>query len=43
MGVPPAQLQHRRVTPRTTDRYGRMVADVECQQQDAGAWMVRNG
>lgn len=20
-----------------------MVADVECQQQDAGAWMVRNG
>lgn len=41
-----ASLCHQKdakITPRTTDRYGRMVADVECQQQDAGAWMVRGG
>lgn len=35
--------QQAKITPRATDRYRRTVADVECQGQDAGAWMVRNG
>ena len=32
--------QPARITPRTKDRYGRMVADVSCQGRDAGADMV---
>lgn len=35
--------QQANITSRTTDRYRRTVADVECQGQDAAAWMVRNG
>lgn len=35
--------QQARITSRTTDRYRRTVADVECQGQDAATWMVRNG
>ena len=35
--------QPARITPRTKDRYGRMVADVSCQGRDAGAAMVANG
>lgn len=32
-----------RIAVRTTDRYGRSVADVECKGQDAGTEMVRAG
>ena len=35
--------QPARITPRTSDRYGRMVADVSCQGRDAGADMVASG
>lgn len=35
--------QHATITQRSTDRYRRIVADVECQGHDAGSWMVRNG
>ena len=35
--------QQAQITPRSTDRYQRTVADVHCQDKDAGAWMVRNG
>lgn len=35
--------QPARITPRTKDRYGRMVADVTCQGRDAGADMVASG
>lgn len=35
--------QQAQITPRSTDRYKRTVADVRCQGQDAGAWMVRHG
>jgi len=31
------------ITPKTKDRYGRTVADVECQGKDAGAHQVRTG
>lgn len=31
------------ISPRTKDRYGRMVADVSCQGRDAGAHMVASG
>ena len=31
------------VTPKTRDRYGRTVADVDCNGKDAGAEMVRAG
>lgn len=31
------------ITPKVTDRYGRTVADVNCQGQDAGAYMVKGG
>ncbi|WP_343734511.1 thermonuclease family protein [Acidovorax sp.] len=32
-----------RISPRTKDRYGRMVADVSCDGRDAGADMVASG
>lgn len=32
-----------KITPKTTDRYRRQVADVECRGQDAGQVLVRNG
>ena len=32
-----------KITPRTTDRYKRTVADVECKGQDAGQVLVRSG
>lgn len=35
--------QEARITVRTTDRYGRSVADVECKGQDAGMELVRAG
>ena len=35
--------QSAKITERDTDRYGRMVADVECQGVDAGESLVRNG
>lgn len=35
--------QQARLTVRTTDRYGRSVADVECKGQDAGKELVRAG
>lgn len=35
--------QQARLTVRTTDRYGRSVADVECRGQDAGTELVRAG
>lgn len=35
--------QQARITPRTKDRYGRLVADVSCQGRDAGADMVASG
>ena len=35
--------QTARITPRTKDRYGRLVADVSCQGRDAGADMVDGG
>lgn len=35
--------QKAHITPRTKDRYGRMVADVSCQGRDAGADMVASG
>ena len=31
------------ITPKTKDRYGRTVADVECRGKDAGAEQVRTG
>lgn len=31
------------VTPRTTDRWGRTVADVQCRGEDVGSHMVGNG
>lgn len=35
--------QRAQITPRTTDRYGRMVGDVSCQDRDAGADLVAHG
>lgn len=35
--------QQARITTKTKDRYGRSVADVECQGQDAGTDLVRAG
>lgn len=35
--------QQATITPRTTDRYGRTVADVQCRGQDAGTEQVRSG
>lgn len=35
--------QEARIVPRSRDRYGRTVADVECRGQDAGAAQVRAG
>lgn len=35
--------QQAQLTPRTEDRYGRMVADVSCRQRDVGADMVASG
>ena len=35
--------QQARITARAKDRYGRTVADVQCQGKDAGAFMVRGG
>lgn len=32
-----------RITPKTKDRYGRTVADVECRGQDAGTAQVKAG
>ncbi len=32
-----------KITPKTKDRYGRTVADVECRGQDAGTALVRAG
>lgn len=34
---------HAKITPKTRDRYGRTVADVECQGQDAGQAQVKAG
>lgn len=31
------------ITPRATDRYGRMVGDVECQGRDVATEQVRSG
>lgn len=31
------------ITPHSQDRYGRLIADVQCKQQDAGSYMVRQG
>lgn len=41
-----SDLCHRQqatITPKAKDRYGRTVADVECQGTDAGAEQVRTG
>lgn len=35
--------QQATIIPKTKDRYGRTVADVECQGQDAGTEQVRAG
>lgn len=35
--------QQAKITPKTKDRYGRTVADVECRGQDAGQEQVRAG
>lgn len=35
--------QQATITPKTKDRYGRTVADVECQGQDAATEQVRSG
>lgn len=35
--------QQATLTPKTKDRYGRTVADVECRGQDAGTEQVRAG
>ena len=35
--------QQATITPRTKDRYGRTVARVQCQGEDANASMVRSG
>ena len=35
--------QRATITPKTKDRYGRTVADVECRGQDAGQEQVRAG
>jgi endonuclease YncB( thermonuclease family) len=35
--------QRATITPKTTDRYGRMVADVECRGQDVAAVQVQAG
>lgn len=35
--------QQATITPRSKDRYGRTVADVECRGEDAGAAQVRAG
>lgn len=35
--------QHATITPRTKDRYGRTVADVECRGRDAGQAQVQSG
>lgn len=35
--------QRARITPRSTDRYGRMVGDVSCQGRDARADLVAQG
>ena len=35
--------QQANITPRTKDRYGRTVADVQCKGQDAGAEQVKSG
>lgn len=36
-------LQQAIITPKTKDRYGRTVADVECRRKDAGTEQVRMG
>lgn len=36
-------LQQATVTPKSTDRYGRTVADVECRGKDVAAQQVRMG
>lgn len=36
-------LQEATITPKTKDRYGRAVADVECRGKDAGAEQVKAG
>lgn len=35
--------QTARITPRSRDRYGRTVADVECQSKDVAETQVRDG
>lgn len=35
--------QRAQISPRTQDRYGRMVADVSCQGRDAGGDLVAHG
>ena len=35
--------QAARITMRSKDRYGRTIADVQCQGEDASAFMVRGG
>lgn len=35
--------QQATITPKTKDRYGRTVADVECRGKDAGAEQVKTG
>lgn len=35
--------QQATIKPKTKDRYGRTVADVECQGQDAATEQVRSG
>lgn len=35
--------QQATITPKTKDRYGRTVADVECQGQDVATEQVRSG
>lgn len=35
--------QQATIRQHSQDRYGRTVADVECQGKDVGAWMVRGG
>lgn len=35
--------QQAQISPRTRDRYGRMVADVSCQGQDAGSDLLVHG
>ena len=36
-------LQQATITPKSKDRYGRSVADVQCQGRDAGAEQVKAG